>query len=526
MAVEGHDEPASRIRAAPSRGSARVARAVLVAVTIVVWLALVRLAAAFVGNELSWRYVAEQSRTDAPWYYRLAGVWGGMDGSLLLFTGILGVVAAVGGWRSNAVASWWAAGTVGALALVDVVLASPFGRLDAPAVRGFGLTPILEHPAMVVHPPLLYVGLACAFGAFVGGLGGGEPWRIARPWLLATIGVLTLAMALGAAWSYMEQGWGGYWAWDPVENTSLMVWLAAIVAVHGVADHRFAMAAHGVRHRPVGARSGRGDDRALGAQPFGPRLRRAGERRLGAARRLAGHARRSRRCRAARPLRRRPSDDPETPAGRRSGHHRGAGRRGDARRVGRDDRAGGRRARRRAGDGGPRRVLRSNRRADGARRRSVPGPPLPPVAGLEHGRPRRRARAAGRHRRLDVRSSGHRARRAGATVEAAGRDVRNDGVEVVEGPRPGTDAVVADLVVDGRSMRPALVAYPDRGGRLAETAVRSTPLTDVQAILDGAADDGGVVVTIHVRHLMWLVWSGGAVVAVATLAASRRPEPS
>ncbi len=119
------------------------------------------------------------------------------------------------------------------VAAVDLALASPFGRLDVPAVRGFGMNPILEHPAMTIHPPLLYAGLAAALGAAVVAVGAPAPWRSARPWLLATVGALTAAMTLGAAWSYLEQGWGGYWAWDPVENTSLLVWLAALAAVHG-----------------------------------------------------------------------------------------------------------------------------------------------------------------------------------------------------------------------------------------------------------------------------------------------------
>ena len=127
-----------------------------------------------------------------------------------------------------------AVATVAGLTLIDVTLASPFGRLDAPAVRGFGLNPILEHPAMTIHPPLLYAGLADGGRRGVRRRGR-SILAVAprRPWLLSTIGLLTLAMTLGAIWSYMEQGWGGYWAWDPVENTSLVVWLAAIVAVHG-----------------------------------------------------------------------------------------------------------------------------------------------------------------------------------------------------------------------------------------------------------------------------------------------------
>ena len=106
----------------------------------------------------------------------------------------------------------------------------------------------------------------------------------------------------------------------------------------------------------------------------------------------------------------------------------------------------------------------------------------------------------------------------GATARAAGRDVVNDGVRVTAGAREGTDAVIADLRVDGRVMRPALVVHPDRGGRLAEVAATTGLLTDVQVVLDDAADDGTVVVTVHVRRLMWLIWLGATAVAVATAA--------
>jgi cytochrome c biogenesis factor len=109
---------------------------------------------------------------------------------------------------------------------------------------------------------------------------------------------------------------------------------------------------------------------------------------------------------------------------------------------------------------------------------------------------------------------------AGATVTIAGTEVVNRGVTVEPGPRAGTDAVVADLLVDGRPFRPSIVAYPDRGGRLAEVAARTGPLTDVQATLLGASDGGGVVVAVHVRRLMWLVWLGAGVVAVGALGAA------
>jgi len=87
-----------------------------------------------------------------------------------------------------------------------------------PATTGFGMNPILEHPAMATHPPLLYAGLAAAGGAAVVAVGAPDPWLSARRWLLASVTLLTASMTLGAAWSYMEQGWGGYWAWDPVAS--------------------------------------------------------------------------------------------------------------------------------------------------------------------------------------------------------------------------------------------------------------------------------------------------------------------
>ena len=219
---------------APAQRSASLPLVLLFAVTIAIWLALGRLAWAFVAEQLDWRYVAEQSRVEAPLPYRLAGVWGGHGG----------IAAAVrrdprrrrDDRRSTAPRrrlDGRALATVLTVTAVDLALASPFGRLDVPAVRGFGMNPILEHPAMTIHPPLLYAGLAAALGAAVVAAGAPAPWRSARPWLLATIGALTAAMTLGAAWSYLEQGWGGYWAWDPVENTSLLVWLAALAAVHG-----------------------------------------------------------------------------------------------------------------------------------------------------------------------------------------------------------------------------------------------------------------------------------------------------
>lgn len=115
---------------------------------------------------------------------------------------------------------------------------------------------------------------------------------------------------------------------------------------------------------------------------------------------------------------------------------------------------------------------------------------------------------------------------AGATVEAAGTEVRNDGIDIGAGPRRGTDAVTATVEVAGHRMTPSIVVYPERGGRLAEVAVHTGVWTDTHALLERASDDGTIVVTVQRRHGMWLVWAGAAVVTAGALGAARRPRPA
>jgi cytochrome c-type biogenesis protein NrfE len=192
------------------------------------------LAWGFVTSDFRVRAVAEHSRRSVAAPYRLSGLWAGTAPSLLFWSTLALLVAAVaGGPRLVAVAPHVARGFAaigGAFLMVGAVAADPFERLSLPPVDGTGLAPILEHPAMLVHPPLLYLGALLTLPAFVFGIAGA--WAIARRWLVATAAVLTLALALGAWWSYAEQGWGGYWAWDPVENGGLLPWLAAVAAVH------------------------------------------------------------------------------------------------------------------------------------------------------------------------------------------------------------------------------------------------------------------------------------------------------
>jgi cytochrome c biogenesis factor len=500
-----------------ARHSSMLPVAFLLAVTVAIWLALCRLAWAFVAEQLDWRYVAEQSRVGAPLPYRVAGVWAGMEGSLLLFAGILAVAATIAARRASTAARWGALATVVTVTAIDLALASPFGRLDVPAVSGFGMNPILEHPAMTIHPPLLYAGLAAALGAAAVAVGTPTPWRSARPWLLATVGALTAAMTLGAAWSYLEQGWGGYWAWDPVENTSLLVWLAALAAVHGgplvsprvavvLATAPWLLATIGsvlVRSGVTPSIHGFAEQRAVGWALAV----------LAVATGVAVGVAVARAPRAPAPVAQHRDPRPLTVVlvasttvvvlagtvlplltdltGDRSSAVRGEFY---SRTI------------------GPLALIAIPfiaarlRRWDGWSSVAHAGA-LVLLVGIA-------ASTFDRVATVPIAS--------GATVQAAGRDVVNDGVRVAAGPREGTDAVIADLRVAGRVMRPALVVHPDRGGRLAEVAATTGLLTDVQVVLDDAADDGTVVVTIHVRRLMWLIWLGATAVAVATVALAAR----
>ncbi len=490
-----------------------VARNALWAITAAVWLAIGRLAIAFLGNELQWRYVAEQSRRDAPWYYRLAGVWGGSEGSLLLFAAIIGLVACVAlRRRQHAVVGWFAAITVAALVFIDLVFATPFGRLNTPAVRGFGLTPILEHPAMAVHPPLLYAGFGCAFAGALVALDG----RDAAAWLRRTLAIVTLAMALGGLWSYVEQGWGGFWAWDPVENTSLLVWLAALIAIHVPGRPRLALLAW------VAVLAGAPLVRS-GAVPSVHTF--AEQASVGRALLVLSVA------------------SVIALAFARS-------RTDSARKCANADRSGGDRVPAFIGaavfvvvalgtfapvliD-----VVRSRPAAVRGEffSRTVGPLALIAVPFLAWRLRLRQSRlvhvgalvllvgiAASTFDRQEMVTIA-----AGDSVEAAGLDVVNNGVDVEPGPRADVSQVVATMRVNAWVMRPALVAYPERGGVLAETAMVSRPWRDVQVTLVDANDLGTVRVIVRQRLLMWLVWLGAVLTALGALTprwAVRRRRP-
>ncbi|MCF8148663.1 MAG: heme lyase CcmF/NrfE family subunit [Sulfuritalea sp.] len=212
-------------------------------------LAFVCLLASLVRHDFSVLYVASNSNTALPLQYRIAGVWGGHEGSLLLWVQMLTVwMVAVAVYsrhlpeavmaRILSVMGWISVGFL----LFMLLTSNPFERLFPAPMDGRDLNPLLQDPGMVIHPPMLYmgyVGFSVAFAFAIAALTGGDldaTWaRWARPWTTVAWIFLTLGIALGSAWAYYELGWGGWWFWDPVENASLMPWLIGTALMHSLA---------------------------------------------------------------------------------------------------------------------------------------------------------------------------------------------------------------------------------------------------------------------------------------------------
>jgi cytochrome c-type biogenesis protein CcmF len=202
----------------------------------------------FARTDLSVALVAENSHTAKPYLYKIAGAWGNHEGSMLLWVTILGLsgaILAVLARKIDRQTLVWALGAQGALALgfyaFLLIASNPFTRLYPPALEGRGLNPLLQDPGLAFHPPTLYlgyVGLSVAFSLAVGALMTGRVdqalARAMRPWVLGAWIFLTLGITAGSYWAYYELGWGGWWFWDPVENASLMPWLAATALLHSI----------------------------------------------------------------------------------------------------------------------------------------------------------------------------------------------------------------------------------------------------------------------------------------------------
>ena len=201
---------------------------------------------AFVTSDFSLKVVTENSHTLKPMIYKISGVWGNHEGSLLLWVLILAVygaaVALFGGNLPMALKARVISvqGMIGVAFLLFMLLTSnPFWRLEVPPLNGQDMNPLLQDPGLAFHPPFLYlgyVGLSMAFSFAVAALIEGRvdaAWaRWVRPWTLAAWIFLTIGIAMGSWWAYYELGWGGFWFWDPVENASFMPWLLAIALLH------------------------------------------------------------------------------------------------------------------------------------------------------------------------------------------------------------------------------------------------------------------------------------------------------
>jgi cytochrome c-type biogenesis protein CcmF len=246
---------AGRIRRSPVLAGA--AQGAAIACALAVALAFAALIFAFVTSDFSVANVANNSHTDKPMLYKVAGAWGSHEGSLVLWclvmTGFGAALARASGLpfglKTSAVG---AQGALGSLFLAFAVFTSnPFARLDPAPFQGASLNPLLQDPALAFHPPLLYagyVGFSVTFSLAVAALieGRVDPaWgRWVRPWALASWVLLTIGITLGSFWAYYELGWGGWWFWDPVENASFMPWLAGAALLHSavVTERRGALA--------------------------------------------------------------------------------------------------------------------------------------------------------------------------------------------------------------------------------------------------------------------------------------------
>ncbi|KGK79932.1 cytochrome C biogenesis protein CcmF [Thalassobacter stenotrophicus] len=213
------------------------------------WLVLFSFGAltyAFVTSDFSLQLVVMNSHTDKPMLYKISGVWGNHEGSLLLWVVILALFGATAAWFGNQLPPTLRARVLGVQGSISVAFlafilftSNPFLRLEFPPFNGEDLNPLLQDPGLAFHPPFLYlgyVGLSMAYSFAVAALLEGRvdaAWgRWVRPWTLAAWLFLTIGIALGSWWAYYELGWGGFWFWDPVENASFMPWLIAAALLH------------------------------------------------------------------------------------------------------------------------------------------------------------------------------------------------------------------------------------------------------------------------------------------------------
>ncbi len=215
------------------------------ALTLIAFICLIYM---FAITDMSVKLVAMNSHVDKPLFYRIAAAWGNHEGSMLLWVMVLSVAGAAVALFERRLDARMLGSTLGAQAFLALgffafllLSSNPFERLSPPAPEGLGLNPLLQDPGLAFHPPTLYigyVGLSVAFSFAIGALltrqVGPAFARAMRPWVLIAWIFLTIGIVAGSYWAYYELGWGGWWFWDPVENASLMPWIAATALLHSV----------------------------------------------------------------------------------------------------------------------------------------------------------------------------------------------------------------------------------------------------------------------------------------------------
>ncbi|MBT3228856.1 MAG: heme lyase CcmF/NrfE family subunit [Candidatus Marinimicrobia bacterium] len=239
------------------RGLLEAARRGAYAAFAVTTLAVLALEYLLVTSDFSIEYVASNTNFALPLFYKIVALWAGHNGSLLLWTWIVTIFIAIVAYqhrhKNNDLMPYVLfvmGSTMVFFSILSVFISNPFQTLyqevgntlqEFTARDGHGLNPLLQHPAMVIHPPVLFIGyvgsvvpFAFAIAALITGKLGTEWIHTTRRWALTTWGFLAVGIILGGKWAYVELGWGGYWAWDPVENASLLPWLTSTAYLHSV----------------------------------------------------------------------------------------------------------------------------------------------------------------------------------------------------------------------------------------------------------------------------------------------------
>jgi cytochrome c-type biogenesis protein CcmF len=226
----------------------RAMRSIALVQGVLTFIAFAMLLIVFARSDMSVKLVFENSSAVKPFIYKVAGAWGNHEGSMLMWVTILAAAGAFLAVLSHRTSERTLVAALGAQAVLALgfyafllFASNPFARLWPAPPDGQGLNPLLQDPGLAFHPPTLYlgyVGLSVAFSLAVGALLTGEVdsrlARAMRPWVLGAWVLLTLGITAGSYWAYYELGWGGYWFWDPVENASLMPWLAATALLHSI----------------------------------------------------------------------------------------------------------------------------------------------------------------------------------------------------------------------------------------------------------------------------------------------------